>query len=87
LFFASLFMGSLLGKIFALCAPYIGYGATAPIVYAVIGMSAFAAAIIGGPLTMTFLALELTGDFQITALVLAAVITTSLVVRTTFGYS
>jgi len=38
-------------------------------------------------LTMTFLALELTGDFQITALVLAAVITTSLVVRTTFGYS
>ncbi|WP_431731982.1 chloride channel protein [Agrobacterium tumefaciens] len=87
LFFASLFMGSLLGKIFALCAPYIGYGSTSPIVYAVIGMSAFAAAIIGGPLTMTFLALELTGDFQITALVLAAVITTSLVVRTTFGYS
>lgn len=87
LFFASLFMGSLLGKIFAICAPYIGYGGTQPIVYAVIGMSAFAAAIIGGPLTMTFLALELTGDFQITVLVLAAVITTSLVVRTTFGYS
>lgn len=87
LFFASLFMGSLLGKIFALCAPYIGYGDTQPVVYAVIGMSAFAAAIIGGPLTMTFLALELTGDFQITVLVLAAVITTSLVVRTTFGYS
>lgn len=87
LFFASLFMGSLLGTIFAVCAPYIGYGATQPVVYAVIGMSAFAAAIIGGPLTMTFLALELTGDFQITALVLAAVITTSLVVRTTFGYS
>ncbi|POO57428.1 chloride channel protein [Agrobacterium rosae] len=87
LFFASLFMGSLLGKIFAICAPYIGYGDTPPIVYAVIGMSAFAAAIIGGPLTMTFLALELTGDFQITVLVLAAVMTTSLVVRTTFGYS
>ncbi|WP_416408736.1 chloride channel protein [Agrobacterium rosae] len=87
LFFASLFMGSLMGKIFAICAPYIGYGDTQPIVYAVIGMSAFAAAIIGGPLTMTFLALELTGDFQITVLVLAAVMTTSLVVRTTFGYS
>ena len=87
LFFASLFMGSLLGKIFALCAPYIGYADTPAVVYAVIAMSAFAAAIIGGPLTMTFLALELTGDFQITALVMAAVITTSLVVRTTFGYS
>lgn len=87
LFFASLFMGALLGKIFAIIVPFIGYGQTAPIVYAVIGMSAFAAAIIGGPLTMTFLALELTGDFQISVLVLAAVVTTSLVVRTTFGYS
>jgi CIC family chloride channel protein len=36
---------------------------------------------------MTFLALEITGDFPITVLVLAAVITSSLVVRTTFGYS
>ncbi|MFB2563888.1 chloride channel protein [Rhizobium sp. IMFF44] len=87
LFFASLFMGALLGKIFAYCAPYFDHATLTPAVYAVVGMSSLAVAIIGGPLTMTFLALEITGDFPITALVLAAVITSSLVVRTTFGYS
>lgn len=55
--------------------------------YAIVGMSSLAVAVIGGPLTMTFLALEITGDFPITALVLASVIASSLVVRTTFGYS
>ncbi|MDQ0453770.1 chloride channel protein [Rhizobium paknamense] len=87
LFFASLFMGALIGKIFAFAAPLFHGASVEPAVYAVVGMSAFAAAVIGGPLTMTFLALELTGDFPITALVLAAVITTSLVVRVSFGYS
>ncbi|OJF92028.1 chloride channel protein [Pararhizobium antarcticum] len=88
LFFASLFMGALLGKLFAYCAPFIFANATlTPVIYAVVGMSSLAVAVIGGPLTMTFLALEITGDFPITALVLAASITSSLVVRTTFGYS
>ncbi len=50
-------------------------------------MSALAVAVIGGPLTMTFLALELTGSFPITGLVLVAVIASSLTVRKTFGYS
>jgi CIC family chloride channel protein len=87
LFFASLFMGGLLGKMFAYAAPYFGDTTLTPVVYAVVGMSSLAVAIIGGPLTMTFLALEVTGDFSITALALAASIATSLVVRTTFGYS
>ena len=88
LFFASLFMGALLGKLFAYSAPYIFAHATlTPVIYAVVGMSSLAVAVIGGPLTMTFLALEITGDFPITVLVLAAVITSSLVVRTMFGYS
>ena len=54
---------------------------------AIVGMSSLAVAIIGGPLTMTFLALEMTGNFTITALVLASAITSAVVVRTTFGYS
>jgi len=87
LFFASLFLGALLGKIFAFSTAALGLVLLAPVVLAIVGMSALAVAIIGGPLTMTFLALELTGDFPITALVLAAVITSSLIVRTTFGYS
>lgn len=86
LFFASLFMGALLGKLFAYSAPYFAHATLTPVIYAVVGMSSLAVAVIGGPLTMTFLALEITGDFPITALVLAAVITSSLVVRST-GYS
>ncbi len=38
-------------------------------------------------MTMTFLALEVTGDFPIAGLVLVAVIASSLTVRKTFGYS
>jgi CIC family chloride channel protein len=88
LFFASLFLGALLGKLFAYTGPVLFAQTTlTPVIYAVVGMSSLAVSIIGGPLTMTFLALEITGDFAITALVLAAVITASLTVRTTFGYS
>ncbi len=91
LFFASLFLGALVGRLFAQVAPMLwpdvsAFG-LAPVGYAVVGMSAFAAAIVGGPLTMTFLALEMTGSFPVTALVLVAVIASSLTVRKTFGYS
>eukprot|EP00913_Durusdinium_trenchii_P026958 g25293.t1 len=88
LFFASLFLGALLGKLFAYATPYVFVHATlTPVIYAVVGMSALAVAVIGGPMTMTFLALEVTGDFPITVLALAAVITSSVTVRMTFGYS
>lgn len=90
LFFASLFLGAIAGKLFAalvlLVPPLAGFGLT-PLAYAVIGMSALAVAVIGGPLTMTFLALEITGSLPITGMVLAAVIASSLTVRKTFGYS
>ena len=87
LFFASLFMGALLGKIFAFPVDSLISSGLTPTVFAVVGMSSLAVALIGGPLAMTFLALEITGDFPITALVLAAVISSSVVVRTMFGYS
>lgn len=91
LFFASLLLGALAGKLFAALAsalvPAMAVFGLTPLAYAVIGMSALAVAIIGGPLTMTFLALEVTGSLPITGLVLAAVIASSLTVRKTFGYS
>ncbi|NEU10981.1 chloride channel protein [Methylobacterium sp. BTF04] len=91
LFFASLFLGALAGEVFAAAMPTLVPGIAAfgltPLAYAVIGMSALAVAVIGGPLTMTFLALELTGSFPVTGLVLVAVIASSLTVRKTFGYS
>ena len=88
LFFASLFVGALLGKLYS-----IGVDAVAPsmeletIACVLVGMGALSAAIVGGPLTMTFLVLESTGNLGIAGGVLAASIVTTLVVRATFGYS
>ncbi|HLK26226.1 MAG TPA: chloride channel protein [Caulobacteraceae bacterium] len=88
LFFASLFLGALVGKLFATAAeafaPQLGID---PTICILVGMSSFAVAVIGGPLTMSFLVLETTGDFAVTTVVLAAAIITSIVVRETFGYS
>ncbi len=55
--------------------------------YALIGMSALAVAVVGGPMTMTLLALEMTGDLNLTLAVLAAAATASLVTRRLFGFS
>jgi chloride channel protein, CIC family len=88
LFFASLFVGSLLGKLYA-----IGIGVVAPSMNlettacVLVGMGALSAAIVGGPLTMTFLVLESTGNLSVAGGVLAASIATTLAVRATFGYS
>ena len=88
LFFASLFMGGLFGRVLAdllaLAAPTL---AVDPVIMAVVAMAALAVAIVGGPATMTFLALESTGDFLITGIVLSAAIVSSLTVRELFGYS
>jgi CIC family chloride channel protein len=88
LFFASLFLGAMFGKLFAavlaLLTPAI---AVDPNVCILVGMAALAVAVVGGPLTMAFLVLETTGDFAVTSVVLSACVVTSLVVRETFGYS
>ncbi|WP_211659341.1 chloride channel protein [Paracoccus indicus] len=87
LFFASLLLGALVGKALAVPLEWLVPGMLSSAALAVIGMSAFGVAVIGGPLAMTFLALEVTGEFPIAVLVLAASITSSLVVRQVFGYS
>ena len=88
LFFASLFLGVLLGKLFAGTMAAISTAHAVPeVVCAMVGMSALAVAIVGGPLTMTFLALEMTGSLPMTAVVLAASVISALTVRRTFGYS
>lgn len=88
LFFASLMLGTLLGKLFAetatLIAPALGVDL---MVAAMVGMTSLAVGIVGGPLTMTFLALESTGNLSLTGVVLAAAVVTSVLVRETFGYS
>ena len=86
LFFASLLLGSLGGQLFAAGLNAIGVEAN-PGAYAVIGMSALSVSVIGGPLTMTFIALETTGDLWLTTAVLIAVIVSMQVTRELFGYS
>ncbi|MDQ0395968.1 chloride channel protein [Labrys monachus] len=88
LFFASLFLGALLGQFFLAGVSLVTLSpGLAPHAAALAGMAALAAAIVGGPLTMSFLVLEMTGDFQLTVAVLMAVIVATITVRETFGYS
>jgi len=88
LFFASLYLGALAGKLLAGFAVVVHSPIPIDAVAAaVVGMGAFAVAVIGGPLTMAFLALETTGDFGLAGVVLAAAIVSGLTVRETFGYS
>ena len=88
LFFSSLLIGSLGGHLLAeaitMTWPTLDFDTNAS---AVIGMSALSASVIGGPLTMTFIALETTGDLWLTTAVLIAVIIAAQVTREVFGYS
>jgi chloride channel protein, CIC family len=88
LFFSSLLMGALGGQLFATTLNLLWPGTTFdPDVFAVIGMGALSASVIGGPLTMIFIALEATGNLWLTAAVLIAVIVSAQVTRELFGYS
>ena len=88
LFFASLYLGSLVGRLFILTLYAAGVDTGIdPMAGALVGMGAMAVAIIGGPFTMTFLVLETTGDFALTAATLTASIIASVLVREVFGYS
>src|SRR6202012_3711114 len=72
LFFASLFVGCLIGKCFAVALQHsflnLGIDAMAS---ALTGMACLGVAIVGGPLTMSFLVLEMTSSLEVTAGVLA----------------
>ncbi|MBR0715039.1 chloride channel protein [Bradyrhizobium liaoningense] len=88
LFFASLFVGSLIGKFFAAVLLLVSPNfAIDPLVAMLTGMATLGVAIVGGPLTMSFLVLEMTRNVDVTAVVLAGCIVTSICVRFMFGHS
>src|SRR5260370_35776231 len=67
LFFATLFLGALGGHLFAAGFDIIWPGLNLnPNVYAIIGMSALSASVVGGPLTRSFIPLESTGNLWLT---------------------
>jgi CIC family chloride channel protein len=88
LFFASLFVGSLLGKFYAALLLLTSLDiAVDPLASMLTGMATLGVAIVGGPLTMSFLVLEMTRSVDVTAVVLAGCIVTSIFVRFMFGHS
>jgi len=88
LFSSSLLIGALLGGLIgqgaALINPALGHEA---VTFALVGMGAVGAAIVGAPVTMILLVLELTGSYSITIGVIVAVLLASFGVRQWFGYS
>ena len=87
LFFASLLLGALTGLAYGQLVEMSGAIRLDLASTALVGMGAFAVATVGGPLTVSFLVLETTGDYALTGAVLAASIVSGLIVRETFGYS
>ncbi len=87
LFFASLLIGSMLGRFYGEGMALWMDLSLSPGAAAVAGMAAFATGVLGSPITMTVLALEMTGDFDVTAACFLACAISSLIVRTGFGYS
>ncbi len=88
LFSTSLFLGSLFGSLVGVLLAQIapGFGVD-PLLFALVGMGAVGAAIVGAPVTMIMLVLETTGDFSATIGVMVAVVTAAIAVRHWFGYS
>ena len=88
LFFASLFLGTLIGHLFAAgLSMMVGHPVVDPRNAALVGMAAFAVAVVGGPMTMAMLVLQATHDFPLTGAVIAASLVSSTLVRELFGYS
>ena len=94
LFFASLFLGSLLGPIYAQgvnAAALHLFGSAMPLLdeqdAALVGMAALAVGIVGGPMTLSLLVLEVTHDFALTGVVITASLCASAFTRANFGFS
>jgi len=88
LFSTSLFLGCLYGdgvsRLFGLFGPWLAGQYT---VFTLVGMGAVASSIVGAPVTMVLLVLEVTGDFNVALAVLAGVVTANTITRFRFGYS
>ncbi|MCB8839626.1 chloride channel protein [Aurantimonas sp. VKM B-3413] len=88
LFFASLFVGSLFGQLYA-DTLFLVFGQVVVSTphAALVGMAGLAVAVIGGPLTMAMLVLESTQNLALTGVVIVGSLVASTLVRVFFGYS
>ncbi len=88
MFSSSLYLGSLFGTAAAMIIHRLVPGAPADeAIFILAGMGSVAAGVVGAPVTMIMLVLEVTSNFSATLGVAVAVIVAALVVRHWFGYS
>jgi CIC family chloride channel protein len=88
LFFASLLLGALTGQLYStvLSGPFPNL-ALQPGTAAIAALAAFGTGVLGAPVSMVCLALEITGDFSVTVGAVVASSVCALLVRELFGYS
>ena len=88
IFSPSLVLGAMLGGVFGLVAaavaPGLGSGAG---VYAVLGMGAVAASVLGAPISTVIMVFELTHDYGVTFALMVSVAVASLLTQQLFGHS
>ena len=88
MFFASLYLGSMLGACYAqIVNDFYPAAHLEVLTAALVGMAGLAVAIVGGPMTMSLMVLEVTHDFALTAAVVTAALCCSTIIRDKFGYS
>ncbi|HVA14717.1 MAG TPA: chloride channel protein [Stellaceae bacterium] len=88
LFSSSLFLGAVFGSAAGgLVQHLLPAHPVDQLAYTLVGMGTVAAAIVGAPVTMILLILELTANFYASVGVMIGVIVASIIVRTCFGYS
>lgn len=88
LFSASLLLGGLLGAVFwFICSDLLPWGIAVYSAYAVVGIGAVAASVIGAPLTMILLVFETTSDYPVAIGVGIGVMAATAITRRWFGYS
>ena len=87
-FSPSLYLGAMTGGAFGiLVAAIIPAGIATEGVYAMIGMGAVAAAVLGAPISTVLIVFELTGDYEIMIALMVAVSISTLVTQSLIGHS
>ncbi len=87
-FSPSLYLGAMTGAAVGIIATWISPDlATSPGVYAIIGMGAVAAAVLGAPISTVLIVFELTGDYQIMIALMIAVSISTLMTQSFLGHS
>ncbi|WP_245475819.1 chloride channel protein [Bradyrhizobium sp. Leo170] len=88
LFFASLLLGALIGQFYStLMSSLLPAFALQPGTAAIAALAAFGTGVLGAPISMICLALEITGDFSVTVGAVIASSVCALTVRELFGYN